>query len=390
MRDKRLGIIMLMLITTFVGFGIIIPVLPELIKEASPNMKEVHLGLMLSVYSAVSFLCSPFWGGLSDRIGRRPIILTGVLGFAASFLIFGIADGHLTIMYLSRIIGGIFSGAVTSVIVAYVSDITTVENRTKGMGIVGMSIGLGFMIGPGVGGLLSIISLNTPFYVASALALVTFVLTVTSLPESLSPEQRQPKNVAQPRRWTAFTGSVKYLYTLILFLSFSLAGLEATLQLFGMQRFDVTPVQVGIMFLLSGLVGAFVQGYVVRKVIKPGQEAKYIAFGLIASGIAFFLLTTSHQLWTATIYLALFSLGNSLIRPCATSLITQKTTVGTGVAAGLSSSMDSLGRITGPLLGTFLFTFHIELPYIVGGILSISALMMVWGFIRSTRATAVS
>ncbi|UVI33610.1 MFS transporter [Paenibacillus spongiae] len=380
MRDKRLGIVMMMLITTFIGFGIIIPVLPELIKEASPGSVEFHTGMMLSIYSAISFVLSPIWGGLSDRIGRRPVILIGVLGFAASFLVFGIADGNLTLMYVSRILGGLFSGAVTSVIVAYVADITPPDQRTKGMGLVGMSIGLGFTIGPGFGGLLSLVSHNTPFYAAAALALITFALAFAKLTESLTPEQRAASHGRKPSRWTAFTGSLKYLYILALFVSLSLAGLEATLQLFGMKRFDVTPLQVGIMFLVCGLVGALIQGGVVRRRIRKGEEPKYIAAGLVISAVGFLLLVTSHSLWTATLYLAIFGIGNALIRPCVTSLITQKTTVGQGVASGLSSSMDSLGRILGPLMGAFLFTVDIELPYLIGGFLSLAALLLLLRF----------
>ncbi|MFD0711014.1 MFS transporter [Paenibacillus sp. GCM10027626] len=390
MRDKRLGIVMLMLITTFIGFGIIIPVLPELIKEASPGSVELHLGLMLSLYSAISFVLSPIWGGLSDRIGRRPVILTGILGFAASFLVFGVADGSLTLMYLSRILGGLFSGAVTSVIVAYVADITPPEQRTKGMGLVGMSIGLGFTIGPGFGGLLSLVSQNTPFYAAAALAIITFALAVTKLSESLTPDQRRASHERRPSRWTAFTGSLKYLYMLALFVSLSLAGLEATLQLFGMARFNVTPLQIGIMFLVSGIVGALIQGGVVRRLIRKGDEPKFIALGLIISAVGFILMITSHELWTATVYLAVFGIGNSLIRPCVTSLITQKTTVGQGVASGLSSSMDSLGRIIGPLLGTMLFKLQLQLPFIIGGLLSLAALFLLLRFtVLDRQAQAV-
>ncbi|QYR20040.1 MFS transporter [Paenibacillus sp. sptzw28] len=380
MKDKRLGIVMLMLLTTFIGFGIIIPVLPEIIKKASPEAVDFHIGMMLSIYSAVSFVISPVWGGLSDRIGRRPIILVGVLGFAASFLLFGIADGSLPLMYASRVLGGLFSGAVTSVIVAYVADITPPEDRTKGMGLVGMSIGLGFTIGPGVGGLLSLISNNTPFFAAAGLALITFLLAVTKLPESLTPENRSATHERRPSRWSAFTGSVKYLYLLALFVSISLAGLEATLQRFGMLRFNVTPLQVGIMFLVCGLVGALIQGGVVRRRIRKGQEPAYIAAGLVISAIGFLLLLTSHSLVSATIYLAVFGIGNALIRPCVTSLITQKTTVGQGIASGLSSSMDSLGRIAGPLMGAFLFTVNLELPYLAGGLLSLAALLLLYRF----------
>lgn len=379
-KDKRLGIVMAMLMTTFIGFGIIIPVMPELIKEASPGSVGFHTGMMLSLYSLISFLVSPVWGGLSDRIGRRPVILIGVLGFAASFLLFGIADTSLPIMYASRVFGGLFSGAVTSVIVAYVADITPPDKRTKGMGLVGMSIGLGFTVGPGFGGLLSLVSRNTPFFAAAALALITFCIAVTMLPESLPPDQRQQSHERKPSRWSAFNGTLKYLYVLALFVSLSLSGLEATLQLFGMKRFDVTPLQVGFMFLICGFVGALIQGGVVRRRIRPGQEPTYIAAGLVISAVGFLLLVTAHTLLAATVYLAIFGIGNALIRPCVTSLITQKTTVGQGVASGLSSSMDSLGRIIGPLLGAGLYAIHLTLPYVAGGLLSLAALTLLFRF----------
>ncbi|ANY69877.1 MFS transporter [Paenibacillus sp. BIHB 4019] len=388
--DRRLLIVMATLMTTFIGFGIIIPVMPEIIKAADPLGAEAHTGLMLAVYSAVSFVLSPVWGSLSDRIGRRPIILIGVLGFALSFVLFGLSSGNLTLMYLSRVLGGLFSGAVTSVIVAYVADITTPEERTKGMGLVGMSIGLGFTIGPGFGGLLSLVSLETPFYAASILALITFVLAWAKLKESLTPEQRRSGANRRESRWKAFTGPLKYLYILAFFVTFTLAGLEATLQFFGMRRFDVTPLQVGILFFVCGFVGALIQGGVVRRRIKAGEEGKYIAIGLVISSIGFFMLLAAHSLWWATLSLAVFGIGNALIRPCVTSLITQKTTVGQGVASGLSSSMDSLGRIAGPLAGTFLFTLDLRLPYVSGGILCLAALLLLAQFRQLDKKKAVA
>ncbi|MFS0727715.1 MFS transporter [Paenibacillus sp. 1P07SE] len=383
--NKPLAVVMLTLLTTFIGFGIIIPVMPELIKRVDSEALALHTGLLLSIYSAVSFIMSPLWGALSDRIGRRPIILIGILGFAASFLIFGLGAHSLVMMYISRILGGLFSGAVTSVIVAYVADVTPPEERTRGMGLVGMSIGLGFTIGPGVGGLLSKVSLEMPFYAASLLAMITFFLAWARLKESLAPEQRRQTSEKRPSRWTAFQGSLRYLYLLALFVALSLAGLEATLQLFGMERFDVTPGQVGMMFFVCGLVGALVQGGVVRRYIKKGDEPKFIAAGLLFSAIGFLLLLTSHSLGTATLYLAVFGIGNALIRPCVTSLITQRTTVGQGVASGLSSSMDSLGRIIGPLGGALLFGIDLQLPYVVGGLLSLAALLFLVRFVVLDR-----
>lgn len=386
--NKQLAVVMLMLITTFIGFGIIIPVMPELIKAVDPGMLELHTGLMLSIYSAISFILSPIWGALSDRIGRRPIILIGVLGFAASFVLFGLGSHSLILMYASRILGGLFSGAVTSVIVAYVADVTPPEERTKGMGLVGMSIGLGFTIGPGFGGLLSKLSLQAPFFAAAVLALLTFLLAMSRLQESLPVEKRRQRHDKAPSRWQAFSGSIRYLYVLAFFVAVTLAGLEATLQLFGMQRFDVTPAQVGMMFFVCGIVGALVQGGVVRRYIRQGSESKFIIAGLVLSAAGFFLLVTAHSLWSATIYLAVFGMGNALIRPCVTSLITQKTTVGQGVASGLSSSMDSLGRIVGPLVGVALFQFDLQLPYIVAGALSLAALLLLSGFTAADRRAA--
>jgi MFS transporter, DHA1 family, multidrug resistance protein len=378
---SKLIIVGFMLFTVFVGFGIIIPVLPQLVSDVSPNAAEWHTALMLSIYSLMSFLLSPVWGGLSERIGRRPVIMTGVLGFSLSFLIFGLSGGSLAIMYLSRILGGLFSGAVTSCIVAYVADITTEEQRTKGMAVVGMSIGMGFTFGPFFGGLLSQISHHTPFFAASALSFLTFVAAWMKLPESLTPEKRaEATRSKRVSRWTAFQGPLKYLYVLAFFVTFSLAILEATLQLFGMERFEVTPLKVGYMFFFCGLVGALVQGGIVRRRVKKGQESRYIAMGLVFSAAGFFLLLSANSWLMATIYLCVFGIGNALLRPCVTSLITQKTTVGQGIASGLSSSMDSLGRIVGPLLGGALLAASSWLPFVVSGALSLAALILLAQF----------
>lgn len=389
--NSKLIIVALMLFIVFIGFGIIIPVLPEIVAEVSPGSAEWHTGLMLTAYSLISFLLSPFWGSLSERIGRRPVIMTGVLGFALSFLLFGLSDGNLVLMYASRLLGGLFSGAVVACIVAYVADITTNEQRTKGMAVVGMSIGLGFTFGPLFGGLLSKITLYTPFLVAAGLSLITFIAAAVKLEESLTPAARaQSAGRKAPSRWTAFQGSLKYLYVLAFFVTFSLAILEATLQLYGMSKFAATPIRVGLMFFFCGLVGAIIQGGVVRRMVKHGQEASWIAAGLVISAVGFFLLLTATHWIMALIYLCIFGIGNALIKPCVTSLITQKTAVSQGIASGLSSSMDSLGRIVGPLLGVSLLVLASWLPFLVSGLFSLGALFLLAQFRKwDRRATGL-
>jgi MFS transporter, DHA1 family, multidrug resistance protein len=384
--NKQIGIIMLLLMTIFIGFGIIIPVLPEVVKGAGA---EYHNALLLSVYSAASFLMSPIWGAVSDRIGRRPIILIGLIGFCISFFIFGFANGHLWVMYVSRIFGGLFSGAATACAVAYVADITTAENRTKGMGMVGMSIGLGFIFGPAIGGILSRWGTYLPFFVASGLALASFIIAFAILKESLPADKRSSVKANKPSRLTAFSGASKYLYVLSFFVSFTLAGLEATLQYFQMSKIGATPFDIGMMFLASGIVGALIQGGVVRRLVKNGAEQRVIAIGLILSAAGFFLLLYSSSVLTAAIYLSVFGAGNALIRPCVTSLITQRTKVGQGVATGLSSSMDSLGRIAGPLLGGAVFAIAHSLPFIIGGVLCLAATMLLLRFVMLDRESTV-
>ncbi|WP_127579723.1 MFS transporter [Paenibacillus koleovorans] len=375
---KSMLTIMFILMTIFIGFGIIIPIMPELV---SP----FHLSTMLALYSAVSFLMSPLWGALSDRVGRRPVLLTGLAGFAVSFLLFGLADGNLTLMYASRLLGGLFSGAATACAVAYVADITSNENRTKGMGLVGMSIGLGFIFGPAIGGLLSVFGNNVPFFVASGLSAATLIFAAVILKESLSKEKRSIRTQKKASRWTAFAGPLKFLYVLSFFVSFTLAGLEATLQYFEVEKFGATPKDMGIMFLVSGIVGAAIQGGVVRRMIKNGSESRVIGMGLVLSAIGFFLLLFSSNLITATLYMSVFAAGNALIRPCVTSLITQKTKVGQGVASGLSSSMDSLGRVAGPMMGMGAFYLNISLPFLIGGILCLGALTLLVKYIASDK-----
>jgi hypothetical protein len=175
------------------------------------------------------------------------------------------------------------------------------------------------------------------------------------------------------------------LYVLSFFVTFTLAGLEGTLQYFEAIKFGAGPMDIGIMFLVSGIVGAGIQGGVVRRLVKPGDEPKVIAIGLVLSSLGFFLILLSTSLLTATIYLTVFAAGNALIRPCVLSLITQKTKVGQGVATGLNSSMDSLGRIAGPLMGMGAYHLNIHLPFAIGGTLCLAAITLLVTFKAADR-----
>lgn len=408
---KQKVTIMLMVFLVFVGFGIVIPILPHVI-TVELKMADYHVQLMLAAYSLASFLVAPLWGGLSERIGRKPVMMMGLIGYSLSFLLYGLAiwwhaqglidnDTGLTLMYVSRVLAGFFSGATLAVAMAYMADITSDEERTKGMGLIGMSIGIGFIFGPGIGGLLSVGGLYwLPFIVSSALSLITLLMVARLLSESLTPEIREKalaERQQQTSRWLAFEGPVRNLYVLSFLATFVLAGLEGTLQLFLISKIEVTPTQMGAMFFISGIVGALMQGGFIQRYLKKGDEIKFMVVGFSLSGIAFLLFLASGSFWEATVFLCLFGIGNSLIRPCVTSLITQTSKVGHGISTGLNASVDSLGRIVGPLFAAVLFGLHVPFleikgawPFIAGFVFCLLALVLVIRFKRRMAIEAAN
>ncbi|MED4025169.1 MFS transporter [Priestia megaterium] len=373
--NKQLGTLMFVIFMVFVGFGVIIPIVPEVIRATGAS--TVNLGVLMASYSIASFITAPFWGKLSDIKGRRPILLWGLLGFSASFFLFSVAENSLTLMYTSRIIGGLFAGAVIPCAFAYASDSTNEENRTKAMGLLGMSIGLGFIFGPALGGVLSSFGLFVPFVISGILSLIMTAFSFFTLKESL---RKESADKVQTSRWHDFTsdfqGAMKYLYVLSFLATFTLAGLEATFQFFQIAKINATPTTIGWMFMASGLTQALIQGGVLQR-FKKGNEKKLMTIGLLVSAIGFTSILLSSSAVNATLFLCIFTAGNALIRPCVLSLITMRTKVGYGSASGLTASMDSLGRIFGPLLGAFAFNLNMTLPFIIGAVVTLAALLLI-------------
>ena len=370
---KVLPLLFLVMFLVMVGFGIIIPVLPFLAEKVGGT--PTQLGLLMAVYSLMQLFFAPVWGRISDRIGRKPVMVIGIFGLAVSFFIMAAADS-LWVMFVARIIGGILSSANMPTTMAYVADITTEEDRGKGMGIIGAATGLGFIFGPAIGGVLSKSSLNTPFLVAGILSTLTFLLVLIILKESLPEEKRGTQNSGNGSMWRNFTGTVSVLFILQCVVSLSMAGLEATFAYFAAKKAGIDTVQLGYIFMVMGLGSAIVQGGLMGVMTKKWGEGRVIQIGLIVSVIGFILILFTSSFWTATIFLTIFGLGNGVIRPALTALLTKTSTGGHGGATGLLSSFDSLGRIIGPPLGGLLYSAAVGLPYISGAILSIGALLL--------------
>jgi len=377
---KVLPVLFIIMFLVMVGFGIIIPVLPFYAEELGASAAD--LGLLMAVYSLMQFIFAPVWGRVSDKIGRKPVILIGIFGLSLSFFLTALST-ELWMLFAARIIGGFLSAANMPTVMAYVADITSEEDRGKGMGIVGAATGLGFIFGPAIGGMFTRFSIDTPFYVAGTISLLTFFLVIIILKESIHYSNEKEAVQQKASFKNIFTGQLSILYFLQLFISLSLAGLEATFAYFAAERAGLDAVSLGYIFMIMGLASAAVQGSM-GKLTKKFGEKRIIQAGIVVSAVGFFLILFTQNFTTAAIFLAIFGVGNGVIRPSVSSLLTKMSQVGHGTATGYLSSFDSLGRIFGPVLGGVLYSYHIGLPYLSGILLSVVAFLLFRVFLSKT------
>ncbi|RFB13340.1 MFS transporter [Bacillus sp. HNG] len=370
---KALPILFAVMFLVYVGFGIIIPVIPFYAEDLGASPTE--LGLLMAVYSLMQFLFAPMWGRISDRIGRKPVIMIGIFGLAVSFFLMALST-ELWMLFAARIIGGFLSAANMPTVMAYAADITSDEDRGKGMGVIGASIGLGFIFGPAIGGIFSKTDLQMPFYIAGTLSLITFFLVMFVLKESLPKEERHETERKRTSLLKAVNGPESVLFFLSLFITLSLSGLEATFAYFAAEKAGLGTTELGYIFMIMGLAGAIVQGGLVGRLTKRFGEGFVIQIGIFVSAIGFFLILFTKNFLTAAIFLTVFGVGNGVIRPAVSALLTKRSKTGHGSVTGLLSSFDSLGRILGPILGGLLYSVSVGLPYISGIFLSAIAYIL--------------
>ncbi|GAE25706.1 hypothetical protein JCM9140_1714 [Halalkalibacter wakoensis JCM 9140] len=283
-KKKALPVLFAVMFLVMVGFGIIIPVMPFYAEEIGAT--PTQLGLLMAIYSFMQLLFAPMWGRVSDKIGRKPVIMIGIFGLALSFFLLAISS-TLWMLFAARVIGGFFSSANMPTVMAYVADITSDEDRGKGMGIIGASIGLGFIFGPAIGGIFSQNNLSVPFYLAGSLSIITFFFVLFVLKESLTAEQRNNQLRQKTPLRKALQGPVAILFVLQWFVSLSLAGLEATFAYFAYEKAQLESVELGYIFMIMGLAGALVQGGLVGRLTKKFGEGSVIQLGIIISAIGF-------------------------------------------------------------------------------------------------------
>ncbi|WP_100371914.1 MFS transporter [Bacillus sp. FJAT-45037] len=368
---KPLLMLMINMFVIMMGIGLVIPILPYYIEEFGASSFE--LGLLIAVFSFMQFLLAPFWGRLSDKYGRKPLIAIGMFGFAGAEFIFAFAT-DLWMLFLSRMLAGSFGSAIMPSAMAYVSDRTTPERRGHGMGMLGAAMALGIVFGPGIGGWLAEFSLALPFLFAGVAATLAGVFSLFLLPESLTKEKRveMARNLDQTNQfvqmWQALKSPVGFLLVLVFGLSFGLANFQTIFGLYALHQFNYSPSQVGFIMVLVGIIGAVAQGGLVGRLTLRFGDEKVVLGSLLLSGIGYVVMLLAFDLVTVILTTCLFFLGNSILRPSVNTMISKLAGERQGMIMGLNNSFLSLGNVVGAILAGVMFQWSIYLPYSIGAL----------------------
>lgn len=362
------------------GFGIVLPLLPFYADRFGASGTEV--GLLITVYSVAQFFLAPLWGRISDRVGRRPILILGLAGSAVSYVIFAYA-GTLAVLFISRIMAGI-GGATVPVAQAYIADITPPERRAGNLGLIGAAFGLGFIFGPALGGILAPISPTAPGLAAAALCMGNGILAFFLLPESLSPSERADRDrdrsafrfrdlgLALANRATARILLLSFLFTM------AFAAMQPTFPLFGAARFQLEERQVGYLFAFLGTISAIMQGGLVRRLVPLIGEARLIqisGFPFIGGLLA---IAYAQSMTMLLLGLALLAVGFGGTLPSIVSLLSRVAPPQLqGSVLGIGQSVGSMARIIGPALAGVVYDLQgMEWPYIGGAWVGGAALLV--------------
>jgi multidrug resistance protein len=357
-----LFVIFLTVFIDMVGFGIVIPVLPLYAEHF--HATPVQIGWLTGIYSGMQIVFVPILGRLSDRFGRRPILIVSLIGTAIGFLIMGWASS-LLLLFVARIIDGA-SGGNISTAQAYIADVSTPENRSRSMGVIGAAFGLGFTFGPMIGGIMSRISYGAPFYFAAALAVVNVVLLYFILPESLSAEYR-----SKPHKRTRLAevfqhGHARLFGTIVATYFFTITGFAIMTTLFALfteKHFGFDAHQTGYVFGFIGIISVILQGGLIGRLVRMFGETALARTGLLLLAISLFSLPLVGTIPMLLLVCATTAIANGLVNPTLNGLASQMIDRSwQGRALGLMQSAGSLGRLVGPLLGGWLLMFDLGRP----------------------------
>ncbi|MFO7170605.1 MAG: MFS transporter [Chloroflexota bacterium] len=377
-----LAFIFVVVLLDLLGATLLIPVAAYIVREY--NTDALSVGLLSVIYSAAQFLAAPLLGRLSDRYGRRPVLLLCLVGSAFGYVLFGIG-GALWVLFLSRFIDGVTGGNL-SVAQAYIADVTPPEERAKNYALIGAAFGLGFILGPVLGGAFAQISLAAPAYAAGALSLLSAIVGFFVLPESLPPEKRLTGRIsfADVNPLGSIAGMARrsglgmiLLANVVFNVAFS--GFVSNIAVYLIGRFAVQPADIAALLTVTGVVNVIMQGAVVRRVAPKFGERALALVGLAVLCVAYLGMAFAPALWVFYPLTVLSSIGNALTIPTITALIANQVSAQEqGQVAGVGAALSSLSNVVGPLWAGLAYD-HImpSAPYWSGGLLFAGAWVLI-------------
>ena len=375
---KALAVLFSALFLVMLSVGIIIPNIAY--QAADLDASPVQISLLFTIYSLMQLVFAPLGGGLSDRVGRKPVLLVGLIGSGLGLILFGLSS-RLWVLYAARAISGLMSSAVLPTAMAYVADVTDEKGRGRGMGLMGAAMGLGFIFGPGIGGALSRFGHGFPFLVAGGVNLVTCAGAALFLVESVG---RGPAALPAPP-WKAAHSRLLPFYMVAFCVPFAMAALETTFPLLIRDRFGYGAADMGWMFLFMGTAVFLVQAFLLGRLIHALGEETVMRLGLLINAAGFLLVIAAAGWMSLTMSLLVSGVGNQVMRPTNASLISKRSAMGQGASIGVMDSFDSLGRIVGPALAGLLYPFDLRYPYAASSFVLVACLLFV---LRPGRAAA--
>ncbi|MFJ5770620.1 MFS transporter [Psychrobacillus sp. NPDC093180] len=363
---KKLFVLMINMFIAIGSFGIIIPILPAYLKSIGQG--GTAAGLMIAIFAGAQLVMSPIAGKWADKYGRRIMIIAGLSGLALSMFVFYFSDS-VSILYVSRVIGGVGAALLVPAIFAYVSDITTMEQRAKGNSFISAAMSLGIVVGPGIGGFLADFGLKMPLLVSAVVGVLAVIFSLFVLKESKPETSSTPENKSEPMVKEIVQSFKKpYFIPLVitLVMSFGLMAFESVLGLFVDNEFGASPQDIAWMVTATGIVSVIVQLIAVDWVVRRFGEENVLKIFLGVAAFGFLLsIVVSSYAFFFVITMIIF-LSSSILRPVLTTLISKLAGQEQGFAMGMNNAYMSIGNVLGPLLAGLLYDVHIIYPFVLG------------------------
>lgn len=367
-------LLMMNLFLVFTGIGLIVPILPKFMTEL--GVTGSIAGLLVAAFSLTQFLFSPLAGRLADRFGRKRIIILGMLVFALSEWLFGIANDTL-LLFVARMLGGVSGAMIMPAVMAYAADVTTKDERAAGMGFINASITTGFIIGPGLGGYIAKFGLRVPFYIAAAAGIVAAVITLLFLREtrsaSESPSEATSREEPQGNLFTQLRYSYREPYfislVLVFVMSFGLANFETIFGLFVDHKFGFGPDDIAFILTFGSIAGAVIQVTAFSWILKRFGEKRVISTCLLFAAVFIVLILFAHPFWLIFAFTFIIFLATDILRPTISTQMSMLAKDQQGYVAGLNSAFTSLGNIIGPIVAGVLLDANVNAPYVLASVI---------------------